>query len=133
MDSRTQPARRLERIGTRGRILLGWGLIIAAIVLLAVGWYGVSGTPRVERQLAYLVSGGFGGLLAGIVGIGLLVSLDVRRDRERLGRVEAAILELREMLLAQAEAPPATEADSSNGTRRSSAGARRKRAPSAAE
>jgi hypothetical protein len=129
MDSRTKPSRRLERLGTRGRILLGWGLIIAAIVLLAVGWYGVSGTPRVERQLAYLVSGGFGGLLAGIVGIGLLVSLDVRRDRERLGRVEAAILELREMLLAQAE----TKADGRNGTGRSGGTPRKKRETSRAE
>ena len=103
MAAAKRTARRLEQVGTRTRILLGWGLIIAAVVLLAVGWYGVSGTPRVERQLAYLVSGGFGGLLAGIVGIGLLVSLDVRRDRERLGRVEAAIVELRELLLVQAE------------------------------
>jgi hypothetical protein len=94
----------LERLASRGRVLLGWGAIIASIVLLAVGWYGVSGTPLVARQLAYLVSGGIGGLLAGIVGVGLLVSNDVRRDLERLGRIESELLELRELLLAQAQA-----------------------------
>ena len=94
----------LALLASRGRVLLGWGAIVASIVLLAVGWYGVSGTPLVARQLAYLVSGGIGGLLAGIVGVGLLVSGDVRRDRERLGRIEADLLELRELLLAQAQA-----------------------------
>jgi hypothetical protein len=92
-----------ETLANGSRVLLGWGLIVASIVLLAVGWYGVSGTPKVERQLSYLVSGGLGGLLAGIVGIGLLVSNDVRRDRERIGRVEAAVLELRALIVAQAD------------------------------
>jgi hypothetical protein len=103
--SRTQRPSRwsAEKLATRGRLVIGWALILAAIVLLSIGWYGVSGTPQVARQLSYLVSGGIGGLLAGIVGIGLLVSLDVRRDRERLGRVEAGMLEVREMLVAQAE------------------------------
>src|SRR2546427_2797994 len=88
-------ARDRDELATGGRLLLGWGLLIASVVLLFIGWYGVSGTPYVARQLAYLISGGLGGLLAGIVGVGLLVSGDVRRDRERLGRVEAAMLELR--------------------------------------
>jgi hypothetical protein len=72
-------------------------------VLLALGWYGVSGNPQVAVQLAYLASGGLGGVLAGIVGSALLLSNDIRRDRERLGRVEGAVLELREMLVAQAD------------------------------
>src|SRR3989442_715571 len=87
--TRVAKVKALEELVTRGRVLVGWGTIVASIVLLAVGWYGVSGTPVVARQLAYLISGGLGGLLAGIVGVGLLVSSDVRRDRERLGRIEA--------------------------------------------
>ena len=107
------------------RVLLGWGLIIASIVLLAVGWYGVSGTPKVERQLSYLVSGGLGGLLAGIVGIGLLVSNDVRRDRERIGRLEAAVLELRALIVAQAEVPK-ENGEASNGAARPRTTARKR-------
>lgn len=85
-----------------GRLLIGWSLILVGAVMLAVGWWGVSGNPLVAAQLAYLASGGLGGLLAGIIGVGLLISNDVRKDRERLGRLEAAVLELRDLLVAQA-------------------------------
>ncbi|MGH2830189.1 MAG: hypothetical protein ACRDJM_06875, partial [Actinomycetota bacterium] len=68
-----------------GRLLLGWLLVIVGLVMLILGWFGVSGEPDVARQLAYLVSGGVGGLFAGIIGVGLLISNDVRVDRERLG------------------------------------------------
>jgi hypothetical protein len=68
------------------------------------GWLGVSANPSVARQMAYLASGGLGGLLAGIIGVGLLVSDDIRRDRARLGRLESAVLEMRDLLEAQAEA-----------------------------
>lgn len=85
-----------------GRLLLGWALIGLAVIFLVAGWIGVSGDPRVAVQLSYFLSGGFGGLLSGIVGVGLLVSDDMRRDRARLGRLEAAVLEVREILVAQA-------------------------------
>ncbi len=121
-----------DRLFTGSRVLLGWGLLVASVVLLAVGWYGVSGTSSVARQLSYLVSGGLGGLLAGIVGIGLLVSNDVRRDRERIGRLEAAVLELRELIVAQAEiarenAASENGADRTNGPARPAKTAARKR------
>ena len=109
-----------NRLAKSSRVLLGWGLLIASAVLLAVGWYGVSGTPKVERQLSYLVSGGLGGLLAGVVGIGLLISNDVRRDRERLGRLEAAVLELRALIVAHGEDAEAN--GEANGRARATAG-----------
>lgn len=90
-----------QRLIKDWRILAGWGLVLVGAALLALGWFGVSGDPDVARQLSYLVSGGIGGLLTGIVGVGLLVSHDLRADRERLGRVEAAMLEVREVVLAQ--------------------------------
>jgi hypothetical protein len=99
-DPRSQPH---DEVAAGGRLLLGWILIVAAVVLLIAGWVGVSANPTVAAQLAYFVSGGLGGLLAGIIGVGLLVSDDVRRDRIRLGRLEAAVLETRELLAAQAE------------------------------
>jgi hypothetical protein len=85
----------------RWRIVAGWGLVLVGLGVLGAGWYGVSGNPDVARQLSYIVSGGIGGLLAGIVGVGLLVSNDIREDRERLGRLESSVLELRDLLLAQ--------------------------------
>lgn len=85
-----------------GRLLLGWILVAVAAALIVGGWFGVSGEPEVARQMAYLVSGGIGGIVSGVIGVGLLISHDVRRDRERLGRLEAAVLELRELVVAQA-------------------------------
>ncbi len=93
-----------ERLLKGWRVIAGWALVLAGVVLLALGWYGVSGDPDVARQLSYLVSGGIGGLLTGIIGVGLLVSNDLRTDRERLGRVEAAMLEVRDVILAEREA-----------------------------
>ncbi|HVL90909.1 MAG TPA: hypothetical protein VM841_11820 [Actinomycetota bacterium] len=87
-----------------GRLLLGWILIVLGVVMVFAGWLGVSGNPQVAVQLPYLISGGIGGLLAGIVGVGLLVSDDIRKDRARIGRLEAAVLEMREFAAAQAEA-----------------------------
>lgn len=98
------PPARIEEPASGGRLLLGWILILVAAVMLVIGWIGVSGEPLVAAQMAYLMSGGIGGMLAGIIGVGLLVSNDIRRDRERLGRVEAAMLEVRGLLSAQAEA-----------------------------
>lgn len=122
-----EPARRgrmapEEEPTSGGRLLLGWALIGVAVVMLFVGWWGVSGEPLVAAQLAWLVSGGLGGLLAGIVGVGLLVSNDVRKDRERLGRVEAQVLEMRDMLRAQAEAIAAIEEGGRLNGSRSGAG-----------
>lgn len=118
-DERTpaqqRPERPVEEPASGGRLLLGWLLILAAAVMLVVGWIGVSGEPLVAAQLAYLMSGGIGGMLAGIIGIGLLVSNDIRRDRDRLGRVEAAVLEVREMLAVQAEALQQMQHTGSNG------------------
>jgi len=97
-----------------GRLLLGWILIVAGAVMVFAGWLGVSANPQVAVQLPYLISGGIGGLLAAIVGIGLLVSDDIRKDRARIGRLEAAVLEMREFAAAQAEAMGLTGSDESH-------------------
>lgn len=104
-----------------GRLLLGWILIAIGAVMVFGGWLGVSANPQVAVQLSYLVSGGVGGLFAGIIGIGLLVSDDIRKDRARIGRLEAAVLEMREFAAAQAEVlglagPPSREGGSNDET-----------------
>lgn len=100
-----------EKLIKSWRIIAGWALIAAGVVLLALGWFGVSGDPDVAKQLSYLVSGGIGGLLTAIIGVGLLVSNDLRADRERLGRVEAAMLEVRDVILTEHVERAAREAE----------------------
>ena len=104
IEDRTTPKPPAQPEPGGGHLLLGWILIVLAVVLMFGGWLGVSANPSVARQMAYLASGGLGGILAGIVGVGLLVSDDLRRDRARLGRLEAAVLELRDLAQAQSEA-----------------------------
>lgn len=115
-----------EALKKRWRLLAGWALVLVGLGVLGAGWVGVSGNPDVARQISYVVSGGIGGLLAGIVGVGLLVSNDIREDRERLGRVEAAMLELRDLLLAQQAQRAQTEEPAAKN------GAPRRRAAKAA-
>lgn len=59
-------------------------------VLVILGYIGVSGADTEVLQLPYLASGRIGGLAAVAVGSALLVSADVRHDRERLGRIEGS-------------------------------------------
>lgn len=89
------------RTGTlknRWRTLLGWASIAGGGVALLVGWLGVSGETLVAKQLPYLVSGGLGGLVLIGAGVGVLIADDLRSERSRIGRVEAELLEVRDLL-----------------------------------
>jgi len=88
------------------RETLGWAAVVLGAVFAVLGWIGVSGKDIAPLQLPYLASGSVGGIVLAIVGVGLLVTADLRRDRERLGRIEGELLELQDRL-AQLSAPPA--------------------------
>ncbi|HWE65083.1 MAG TPA: hypothetical protein VG298_00420 [Acidimicrobiales bacterium] len=70
-----------------------WGLVIAGIVLLIVGYFGVSGTVFPAEQLPFVISGGIGGLCALGLGCALWLSADLRDEWRKLDRIEAAILQ----------------------------------------
>jgi hypothetical protein len=94
-----QPETRSDVVRRRWRAILGWALVGVGALFILLGWIGVSGEPEVARQLSYLASGGIGGLTAAVVGIGLLISEDLRSERRRLGRIEATLLDVNEALL----------------------------------
>lgn len=85
------------------RAVAGWALVVAAGVVVAAGWYGVSGEADVARQMPFVVSGGLAGVVLAIVGVSLIAMDDLRDERRRLGRLEAELLEIKEMLLDQAK------------------------------
>jgi multisubunit Na+/H+ antiporter MnhG subunit len=85
-------------------VVIGWALVALGALFILLGWIGVSGTPDVARQLSYLASGGLGGLVAAIVGVGLLISEDLRSERKRLGRIEATLLDVNDRLQTTASA-----------------------------
>jgi hypothetical protein len=89
----------LERINqVDRRQALAWLLIIAGAVAGLIGWIGVSGRDVEALQLPFLASGGIAALVLTAVGAALLISSDVRADRERAGRLEAEVLELQDMV-----------------------------------
>ena len=133
----------LERIKqVDRRQALAWLLIVAGAVAGLIGWIGVSGRDVEALQLPFLASGGIAALILTAVGAALLISSDVRADRERAGRLEAEVLELQDMVRELSErldggsrsatvvdAPVAQVAPPARRTRRARAGrARRLRA-----
>lgn len=84
-----------------GRPALGWLLVIVGVVLLIVGWFGVSREALVARQLPYFLSGGLGGLAAVLVGVALVAGNDLRRFSGRLRRLEEQLSDLHEVLLVE--------------------------------
>ena len=69
----------------------GFGLIGLGALLLVVGYDGVSRSPYVAQQLAYIVSGGLGGMFCLGFGGVLLVGADLHDEWRKLDRIEAAI------------------------------------------
>lgn len=54
----------------RDRILLAvaGGTMTAGLALIALGWYGASRAVLVQEQVAYMISGGLGGLALAVIG-----------------------------------------------------------------
>lgn len=68
---------------------------VAALFLGAVamflGYQGISNSPYVAEQLAYLISGGLGGLFLLGIGATLLLSADLHDEWRKLDQLEAAL------------------------------------------
>lgn len=89
---------------------LPWGLLLVAVgvVLLVLGWYGVSGQPTVAQQLPYFASATVPGAVLVIAGAIVVGSGIVRDGRGACqgGHVEQMVAELHATLLeAAAESP----------------------------
>lgn len=89
----------------RWRLVAGWSLVLLGAVAALLGWVGVSGKDLEALQLPYLASGGVGALVFTGVGVTLLLSNDLRADRERLSRIEGELLELQDLVRALGEDP----------------------------
>jgi hypothetical protein len=68
--------------------------LVAGVIALIVGYHGVAHTKYVPDALAYLISGGLGGVF--LLGVGALLysSADMHDEWRKLDRIEAAILRL---------------------------------------
>ncbi len=101
----------VQWLGDTGRPVVGWGCIGLGLLALLLGWIGVSGEVLVAKQLPYLASGGSR----------ILLIDDLRRDADRVARLERMVEDLHAVLLTGQEAPPAASANG-QGRRRGGTG-----------
>jgi hypothetical protein len=85
--------------GSRGRVLLGWVLLLAGAAALFLGWYGVSGTAVTAKQVPYVVSGGLVGVALVVLAASVFATDDVRRRLQRVDELESRVAELCALLL----------------------------------
>ena len=106
------------------RPIVGLALAALGVVFIAVGYWGVAHETLVAKQIPYLVSGGIGGMVLVAVGAFLLGTDDVRRQLERVERLEGMVEDLHGALLHErgtaanrpngASSPAASTAESSD-------------------
>ncbi|GAA0607643.1 hypothetical protein GCM10009547_06960 [Sporichthya brevicatena] len=71
-----------------------WVCIAGGAIVLLLGWWGISGTTSVGRQLPYIISGGlFGVFLLGLGGL-LWVSADLRDEWRELWSIRDALVKI---------------------------------------
>ena len=81
-------------MGLRDVLRLGWdrlGAVVSlllGVLVLVLGWVGVSGALYTGQQIPYVLSGGLGGIfLLSLAGI-LWLSADLRDEWSQLDRIE---------------------------------------------
>jgi hypothetical protein len=79
--------------------VLAWLLVVAGLVVLLIGWLGVSGTPYLAEQLPYLVSAGMLGLFLLGLGATVWISADLRDEWRKLDELTDVLTEVRSGLL----------------------------------
>jgi hypothetical protein len=62
--------------------------LVVGVVVLVVGWIGVSSTEYIAKQIPLVVSGGIGGLMFLMVGATLWLSADLSDEWSVLDRLE---------------------------------------------
>jgi hypothetical protein len=69
-------------------------LIAFGVIVIALGWIGVSGEAYPAKQLPFIISGGIGGMC--ILGLGglLWLSSDLRDEWTALDRIQEALSDL---------------------------------------
>lgn len=73
---------------------VGFGLVVAGVVVAVLGYLGVSSETEVPFQLPYFASAGIGALMLLGAGAAMLLSGRLARDTARLDDLEDALRQL---------------------------------------
>ncbi|MCU1600477.1 MAG: hypothetical protein JWO22_1186 [Frankiales bacterium] len=69
-------------------------LLLIGVVVLVIGWFGVSDVPFASQQIPYVISAGIGGVFfLGVAGT-LWLSADLQDEWRKLHLLEQAVREL---------------------------------------
>jgi hypothetical protein len=98
-------------VGRATRPVWGWILVGLGLLLVLMGYLGISREALVAKQLPYLISGGILGLAFVGFGAMLVGTEDLKRTQERMDHLEDLVADLHSALLSRPDAP----ALSSNG------------------
>lgn len=98
--------------------ILGVVLVVLGAVVLLLGYWGVAHARYTLDGLAYVVSGGMGGLFLLGIGATLLLCADLHDEWRKFDRIEAAILRT----AGPAPGPGPGEVESATGPARDTAG-----------
>jgi len=79
---------------------------VLGLIVIGLGWLGVSSTGYVAEQLPYAISGGIFGLFLLFVGATLWLSADLRDEWRKLDSIDARL----ERIFAEEERPEAAPA-----------------------
>jgi hypothetical protein len=91
------------------RPVVGWVLAALGALFILLGYLGVAHEALVAKQIPYLVSGGIGGMVLVAVGAFLLGTDDVRKQLEKVEKLEVMVGDLHKTLLV----PAGTQANDS--------------------
>ena len=69
----------------------GYGLVLLGALFLLLGYHGVKTSPFLAEELAYIASGGLGGIFCLGLGVGLLLSADLHDEWRKLDRIEGQL------------------------------------------
>src|SRR5687768_11754338 len=72
-----------ERMKKDRHSLAAVAFVVLGGIMMVIGWLGVSQATEVIDQLPYLFSGGLGGLVCLLIGLGLYIARNHARSEER--------------------------------------------------
>jgi hypothetical protein len=73
-----------------------WVCVAVGVIVLLIGWLGVSGTGYPAEQMPYVLSAGIGGIFLLGIGAMLWLSADLRDEWRKLDRIERALWRIAE-------------------------------------
>lgn len=89
-----QPSLALEVLAAVGvAVALGYLLVFVGLVMVIISYFRVSGTPTLQKQLAYFASGSVGGLAVLGVGALLILSYHYRESARSNADLREALLQ----------------------------------------